>query len=184
MSEQPAPRRYPRSANGLVGSLIVTVVVVLAFIGFRSLFSEDLEVGRTPIDYLPVVALAQDGGFEVAYPTRLPAGWIATDARLVEGDPPWWYLDLLTEEGRYLGLRQEDDSVADLLERYVDADPQKADDLTVEGSVATVWEGYADEGGDLAYAAEVGDETVLVFGSADAEHLEALIRLLTLEPVD
>ena len=49
----------------------------------------------------------------------------------------------------------------------------------VGGSVARHWGGYADPGGDLAYAAEVGDHSVLVYGSAPGDDLRAIVESLT-----
>ena len=51
------------------------------------------------------------------------------------------------------------------------------------GSVASTWETYSDEGGDLAYAAEVGGMTVLVYGSADRDDIEQLVGSLTTRPL-
>ena len=60
------------------------------------------------------------------------------------------------------------------------ADP---DPPAAEGSVAEAWQGFEDDGGDTAYAAEVGDRTVLVYGSASPADLQDLIERLTTEPV-
>jgi hypothetical protein len=53
----------------------------------------------------------------------------------------------------------------------------------VDGSVTRQWEGYADAGGDLAYAAEVADHVVLVYGSAPADDLLTLVESLTTAPL-
>ena len=42
--------------------------------------------------------------------------------------------------------------------------------------MADTWTTWTDEGGDTGYAAEVGDETVLVYGSAPAEDLKRSSR--------
>jgi hypothetical protein len=42
---------------------------------------------------------------------------------------------------------------------------------------------FEDDGGDLAYAAEVGDEVVMVYGSAAEEDLRLVLDRLTTDPV-
>ena len=43
------------------------------------------------------------------------------------------------------------------------------------------WATYSDPGGDHAFAAEVGDDAVLVYGSADEDGLLRLVESLTTE---
>ena len=80
MSESQRPGRYQRSGNGLVGALVITVVAVVAFVGFRALVSDQPDVEPEAVDYLETVGLAQDGDVEPVYPAELPEGWIATRA--------------------------------------------------------------------------------------------------------
>ena len=76
--QQPVGRagRYQRSIAGGVGSLIVLVVVVLAFVAFRAVFRDNDAVDVEPVDYLAVVAPAQEAGIRIVYPPSLPEGWI------------------------------------------------------------------------------------------------------------
>lgn len=175
------PARYPRTANGLIGSMIVTVLLVGGFVLVRSLVSEDLEVKPTAVDYLSAAGLAQESGFDVAYPPQLPNGWMATSVDYTPGSRPAWGVGMLTDVGRFAGLRQEDRSLDDLLATYVDDETIEGEPVTVEGSVAPVWRTFTDEGGDSAFAAEVGDDIVLVYGSADADALRQLLERLTTE---
>ena len=50
--------------------------------------------------------------------------------------------------------------------------------------VATRWEGFGDEGGDTAYAAEVDGQQVLVYGSASPQELSGYVARLTDVPVE
>ena len=93
-------------------------------------------------------------------------------------------MGLLTEAERYIGIRQEDDQLDDLLATYVDEDVQARPDVRVDGSVAERWQVFEDDGGDLAYAAELGDQWVVVYGSADEDDLRLVLERLTTEPVD
>ncbi len=118
------------------------------------------------------------------YPADLPEGWIATRAEVLRDDPPGFDLAMLTDDEQFVGLVWSAEPIDDLLaERVDDEDVEDADPLTVEGSVAQQWDGYADPGGDLAYAAEVGDHSVLVYGSAPEEDLRAVVESLTTAPL-
>ena len=178
------PGRYSRSFGGLIGSMLVLVVGLLAFVGLRSLTSdnEPLEVG--PIDYREVVGQVQDAGGDLVYPTSLPQGWRATNVDFRPGPSPTFELSMLTDDGQYVGLREEDAPLRELLSAYVDESTTSAPGLDIADGVARRWDGYRDAGGDTAYAASVGDREVLVFGSASPDQLEALVGLLTEDPVD
>ena len=156
---RPRPSRYPRTANGLIGSLIVTLLFIGAFVALRELNSKDLEVKPTAVDYLASVGYAQDSGFDPAYPTALPKGWIATSVDFTPGDRPAWGIGMLTDDGKFAGIRQADESLDDLLHTYVDKDPAEGDKVDVTGSVAPSWRTFSDSGGDHAYAAELAGDT-------------------------
>jgi hypothetical protein len=166
-----------------VVAMVVTVVAVVAFILLRSLISADVEIEPENVDYLEKVEQAQGAGVEPVYPPALPEGWQATGAELTPGQPPGFGLTLLTDDEKFVGLRQENDSTDDLLDEYVDDGADEGDPFEVTGSVAPTWETYSDTGGDLAYAAEVGDTIVLVYGSADRADIEALVGSLTTRPL-
>ena len=183
--EQPVGRagRYQRSIAGGVGSLIVLVVVVLAFVGFRALFRDNDAVEVEPVDYLAVVAPAQEAGIRIVYPPSLPEGWTPTSVDFVPGTRPAFGVGMLTDEDLYVGVRQADDELATLLETYVDAHAEKGDVVTVEGAIVPEWQEWSDGGGDHAYSATVGDSEVLVYGSAPTEDLLTIVRSLTDAPV-
>lgn len=184
VSEAGRPGRYHRSTDGLLAALVITVLAVGAFVAFRGLFNPELEVEPERVDYLETVELLQEGGVPVVYPATLPPGWIATNLDVEPGERPAFGLSLQTDEGAFVGVRQEDESAEDLLAFYLDADgvdEEAAYDAS--GSVASTWEGYSDTGGDLGYVAQVGDETVLVYGSAAPEDVQTVVDSLTAEPV-
>ena len=186
------PGRYSRTTSGLLASLVVTVLIVGAFVAFRGLFRDQPEIDRGAIDYLGTVADAQAGGIELVYPSDLPDGWSATSIDFVPGERPAWGIGMLTDDGRYVGLRQEDADVADLIEVYVDEDAEPGDSSSFDSGLSTgPWQTWADAGGDLAYSttltagaeASVG-ETLLVYGSASRSDQEELISLLTTAQID
>jgi len=72
------PGRYQRSSSGMVGALLVTLLVIGAFVAFRACNRTDLVVDPEHVDYLTQVGFAQEAGDQVVYPASLPTGWFAT----------------------------------------------------------------------------------------------------------
>ena len=177
------PSRYKRSFGGLVGSMIVLVILVGAFVVVRGLIRNDPAVHPEPVDYLGTVRLAQAAGLDVVYPAELPGGWQATN---VESGAVW-SISLLTGSDRYVGVRQvlePGTDLDDLVATYVDEEATEGEAVELEGDLSGSWRTFGDADGDTAYAAEVGGEWVLVFGSAPAGDLEELVAELTLAPVE
>jgi hypothetical protein len=163
--------------------LIVLVLAVLAFVAFRAVFRDNEAVEPEAVDYLSVVRPAQQSGFRIVYPPSLPEGWTPTSVDYVPGERPAWGVGMLTDDGKFVGLRQQDADVSALLETYVDKDPVEGDVVAVSGSVVEDWQEWSDAGGDHAYSAPVGDDEVLVYGSAPLDDLLSIVRSLTDEPV-
>jgi hypothetical protein len=163
----------------MTGALIVTVLVVLAFVAWRGLFRGDAEDTPVAVEWQDSVQLAQQADLRVVHPRDLPAGWTATSVDLQAGDDPRWGLGVLTADGDFVGIRQQDASIDDLVEQYVDEKAESGDDASVPSEVADTWQTFTDSGGDHGYATEVGDEAVLVYGSAPVADLETYLGLLT-----
>ena len=185
MSDQPGqrPGRYPRSIAGGVGSLIVLVLVVLAFVVFRGVFRDNDDVEQEPVDYLAAVQGAQQSGVRLVYPPTLPKGWTATSIAYTPGERPAWGIGMLTDDGKFVGVRQEDADVDTLLEEHVDENPVEGDTVTVDSPLASEWQEWSGAGGDHAYAASVGDDEVLVYGTASTTDLLTMVESLTDAPV-
>lgn len=171
--------RYQRSIGGMVGALIITLLAVGAFVGFRALNRDPLEVTRDPVDYLPVVAELQRQGDEPVYPSRLPDGWVATSVDLRQGATPSFGVGMVTDADTFVGVRHGGDTLDGLLATYVDESFVEGEPATVETEVADQWRTFSDDGGDRAYAAEVGGLPLLVYGTADDEDLRTMLGLLT-----
>jgi len=184
VSESERPGRYPRTAKGMLGAMVITVLAVVGFVGFLALFRDEPDIEPEEVDYLEIVGLAQEADLQPVYPAELPEGWIATRAEVSPDEQPDFDLTLLTDDEEFVGVVWSDEDVDDLLaERVDDEDVEDADSLATSGSVAPEWEGYADPGGDLAYAATVRGRTVLVYGSASEEELQSVVALLTTAPL-
>src|SRR5690349_7750632 len=181
MSEQPG--RYQRSASGMVGALVVTLLVIGVFVAFRAFSRTDLNAGPERVDYLAQVRYAQESGADVVYPSGLPSGWYATQVTVTPGSPPGLELSMLTANGQYVGLVQSSEPLAQVLTMYVDPHPQAGRRVTVSGRVASHWQTWTDTGGDTALAAERGHgdarESLLVFGTVSQTDLEKLAGSLT-----
>ena len=181
------PGRYQRSAAGLVASLVVTVIGVLALLYFMGLFRPDFEAKPEAVDYLETVQSVQGAGLRPPYPPSLPEGWIATGVEVSIEKPQLFMLRMLTDDDRFVAVRLEQTSVGALLAAWVDEDTATAAGYTVPASiarpVAREWKGYTDGGGDSAYAAEVAGGKVLVFGSAPAADLRTIVDSLVTTPV-
>lgn len=198
MSEQPGtstsapekPGRYQRSAAGMVGAMLVLLLVVAAYVGFRALTRDDLVVNPERVDYLAVVAATQQSGVDVVYPASLPDGWLPTGAEIVPGDELDWSIRTLTSDGEFAGVTESTRDIDDLIAQHVDEHAEEQDSIAADLAWAPTWRQWTDAGGDTAYAAPVtpglgGSEPswVLVFGSATPEQLQDLLGRLTLDPV-
>lgn len=176
---RPAPGRYERSFSGLVAAMLVLVVVVLGIVGYRALFREELEVDPAAVDYRDAGEAVARAGIPVVVPGALPEGWIATSAEVERGAPPVWRLGVLTDDERFVGLRQGEQDADELLgSTYPDLEATAVDVVRVpQAAVATEWQAW-EVGDDLAWAARVGETTVLVHGSASAAELAAFVASL------
>lgn len=167
--------------GGMVGAMIVTVVVVLAFVVFRAINRDDVELEREPIDYLPVVAALQEAGNDdIAYPPTLPSGWNAVDAKQT---PDGWALDLYTSGNRYLGVRQQDRQLSDMIDEFVDENAEEGKKVEIAGDLGPSWQTFSDNEGDHAVATKVGERYVVVFGSLDLDQLKVFAGSLTTDPL-
>jgi len=173
--------RYQRSFSGMTGALLVTLLVIGGFVAFRALNRDEVDEGPQAVDYLDTVEVVQDEGVAVAYPPTLPSGWRATSVEFEPGKRPAWGVGFLTDEDRFVGIRQEHADLDDLLATYVDEQPSELDEVDLPDAVAPTWRVFEDEGGDTAYAARVGGDWVLVYGSAPRDDVQAMAEALTTE---
>lgn len=173
MSEQPG--RYQRSTAGMIGAMIVALLAVGAFVGFRGLIRTQPDVQVPAVDYQQAREYGQDQvDFPLAAPESLPDGWRATSVRVVP-QPPRWHVGLLTDEDRYVGLEQSRGSVAKMVETYVDQEAVEGEPVQVAGET---WQTWTDEGGDTALTRVEDDVTTLVVGTPGLEVLVDFVESL------
>lgn len=169
----PAARKpaYPRTFPGLIGAMIIVVLGVFAFVAFRGAFRDNEPTPIRAVDWKPWInAARQDGRIQVLAPAALPKGWIARDVSYASGS---LHVAMLTEEKRYVGLEEADQSLKGLVEQYVDKEATPGKAVTIGG---TAWQTWTDAGGDYAVGRVAGTgataTSYLVVGSAP----EAQIR--------
>jgi hypothetical protein len=159
--------------------MIVLVLVVVGIVVFRGAFRSTPEYDPQPIDYRSLVVSIQQAGLTPAYPSELPAGWFVKDATFDTGDRPVLDLAMTTADDHFAGLHEEDEDVDELVDTYVGTDATEGDPVAIDSEVASRWQTFSDPGGDHGYAAEVGGQTVLVYGSAPEAELRTLVESLT-----
>ncbi len=175
--------RYQRSMSGMVGALLVTLAVILAYVVFRAVNREDLDYQPVAVDYRATVeGLQRAGTFRPAYPPKLPEGWIATKATY-DLEAGTWKLDLLTDEDKYLGVRQARLPRELLVQEYVGSDAKEGEKVELASSFAGEWQSFEDPDGDYAVAAEVRKMVLLVVGTGDEDEIEELAASLVTRPV-
>ncbi len=173
-----SPGRYQRSANGMVGAMVVLVVLVGGFVGVQALGRDhDVQPART-VDYRPVADQARAAGTLFVFtPDPLPKGWRATSVSYVPGRAPTWHLGMLTDQGSYVGIEESLATENDMVEKYVDPDAERGDEVRLRG---LTWREWTDSGGDYALVLSTRKQTVLVGGSAGAKDVRALVGRLSL----
>lgn len=191
VSEQ-GSRRYPRTFGGLVGSMVVLVVAVVAFVGFTHWWGDanrdqaDKELGVTKgADWAGTVRTVQsaqgedDVHIQVVYPRSLPPGWYAnTEPSFTPGTHPTWVMNFVKGQTSYVGIELAHGSVRDLVEKNVDGNAREGATATIATDVGSRWSTWTDAGGDHAYATTLHGSTLLLWGPKDAD-LRTFLGLLT-----
>lgn len=187
MSEQGAPR-YPRTFHGLIVSMVVLVIAVVAFWALNNL-THSTPTTDQRVDYLHNVTEIQQAGapLKVIYPRTLPKGWKATSADYTPpagvGTKASWSLGVVTDHDTFVGLRLESAPLTQLVSTYIDKDASTDGPATVETPVGTKWTTFSDRGGDHGYAEELGNYVLLVYGSGDRSDFTTFMKSLTRDPV-
>ena len=183
------PSRYDRNFGGLVAAMIVTVLFVGGYVGFRALTRDQPELDPD-VDYASCVAYLQDADVSVAYPQSLPSQWRANVIHFVRGNPPGWRIGLLTDRDEFVGVVQQPDDADDLVDAVRRREPPSRATTRHRRTawVSTSWQTWSDPGGDHAFSTELSSgplagETLLVYGSASVADQETVLRALTLDPV-
>jgi hypothetical protein len=127
------------------------------------------------------------------HPREIPQGWEVSSVEYAAGPRPTWAVNLLNDEGRFVGVFQSDvDDVAETLDGLGVDNPEPGDESAFTSGLATgMWQTWAGTDGELAYSTTLTegdsatkDETLLVYGPAGRADQEQLISLLTTADLD
>ncbi len=167
------PGRYQRSANGMVGAMVVLVLLVGGFVAVQALGRDhDVDPVRT-VDFEPVAEQARSDRKLYAFtPDPMPDRWRATSVSYVPGRAPRWHLGMLTDAGKYVGIEESLSPEKAVVAEFVDPEAVRGGDVRLRGRTWRVW---TDSGGDYALVLATPERTVLVGGSAGEKAVRGLV---------
>jgi hypothetical protein len=146
-----------------VGALVVSIAVIVGFVGLRGLLREEVAVTVPGVDYRTSLEYArEEADFAVVGPPALPAGWRATSVEFVPR-PARWHLGVLTADEEYVGLEQARRPESSMVAAYIDPDAERGKPVTVEGQT---WRSWSDAGGDTALVRMDGELVTLLVSTA------------------
>ena len=182
--------RYPRTFQGLIVSMVVLVIVLVAYWALNNAFHTTPDtVGATPVDYRGSVhdVQAAHAPLKPIYPSSLPTGWTVTSADYTApnsvGAKPAWALGAVTAHHTFVGLRLEASPLDSLVSTYIDKNAAKDGETTIRTTFGKSWTTFSDRGGDTGYATQVGDYVLLVYGSASKADFTTFMQGLTQAPI-
>jgi hypothetical protein len=165
--------------------MVVLVVVVVAYWALNNVTHDTPDVGGSAVDYRAAVhdVQAADAPLKVVYPASLPAGWKATSAVYTPqsgpGTHPSWRLGVVTSHDTFLGVDLEQAPLTTMVETYIDKDASSDGEKKLHTQLGDTWSTYSDSGGDTGFATELGDDVLLVYGSADQADFTTFMQSLT-----
>lgn len=186
VSEQGGGGRYPRTFHGLIVSMVVLVVVLVAYWALNNAFhsTPDSSAARS-VDYRSAVHDVQSAGASLKpiYPKSLPVGWRVTSADYIAqdglGTKPAWSLGAVTPSDTFVGLRLEATPLASLVSTYIDKNASKDGETTIPTAFGDTWITFSDRGGDTGYATQHGKYVLLVYGSGSKADFTTFMQALT-----
>ena len=189
-SEQPEvpARSYPRTFGALIGSMIfllVLVVPIVLIVQWRGNLEREVSGANETYkaDWADAVRSAQVADLDVIYPRELPSGWYAnTDPSYQGGEEPAWTMSFVKGETSYVGVELSSRSAQSMAQKNVDTQAREGDEVSIKTDVADTWTEWSDADGDTGYSADVGEQTLMVWGPKDGDVRDYLTRLTT-EPL-
>jgi hypothetical protein len=168
-----------RRIRPMMSGIVALAVALVAAIGWYYLGRPDeSQQPVQSVEWKPWVKAGKDDHKLVMFaPRNLPTGWRPTSASYQSGVSPLWHLGMLTGNGKFVGLEEARDTVADLVEKNVDDNATPGAKIEVAG---LSWQTWTDAGGDYAltrtFAGPGGNqENVIVYGSAPESEIRAFL---------
>ncbi|MGN6252042.1 MAG: DUF4245 domain-containing protein [Marmoricola sp.] len=182
MAEPRKPNRYELPVGNMVGAMVVVLLVVGAFVGWRALNRDNSGVAVQAVDYQNWLRAARDDHrLQTLVPHPLPAQWEATSASYRAGVSPHWHLGVLTPDRQYIGIEEGLTPAQEQVSQYVDANAQRGPVVTIDGQA---WRSWTDAGGDHAFVRSFPaprggvKETVVVVGTAPVATIRSYVASL------
>ena len=173
MSEQPG--RYQRSPNALIGSLLVVLLVIIGFVGLRSLGRGNQDVAVPSVDYAAAALQARAQGLVLAAaPEPLPKGWRATSVRYSGRPDPSWHVGILSDEQTYVAIEERRATPDAMAARFLDQDAQQGGAAEIDGVRWQTWT----SGDGFALVRATGRDTLFVGGPAGRQASVELVGRL------
>jgi len=186
VSEQGGGSRYPRTFHGLIVSMVILVVVLVAYWALNNAFHSTPDpVAARSVNFRSAVHDVQSAGapLKPIYPDAVPSGWRVTSADYIPqnglGTKPAWGLGAVTANHTFVGLRLEASPLDSLVSTYIDKNASKDGETTIPTAFGKTWVTYSDRGGDTGYATQLGGYVLLVYGSASKADFTTFMQSLT-----
>ena len=160
------------NAANMARSMLPVVLICVALVAWASFRQSTLDPVREVDPSSSVRVSAERADYELLAPTGLPDAYRPTSARTTaggaeEGDPVTLEIGYLTPEEQFAGFVISDDRRAQPL-RMVLEGAEEEGPVSIGGQT---WTRATTTRGETALTREVGEATVLVFGSAADEEL-------------
>ncbi len=160
------------SMGDVLRSVFVLGAIVLGLWLVGQLVTNTPDEPTRSVDWQTAASGVEDrAGFVPLVPAELPKAWRATSARVVNDS---WQLGVLTGQDKFIGLTQQATEVADLVKDRA-AGSKPAGEVTIGGAK---WQLRTGPGEDTTYARQIGDQAVVVTGSATRAQFEDYIASL------
>ena len=155
-------------------SVLVLGAVVLGLWLFGQLLTQTPDKPTSDADWRTAASgVEQRAGFAPLAPEELPDGWRATRAELIDTR---WQLNLVTQDGEFVGLSQVPGDAKSLRTLIKDRAPDSEPDGTVR-IAGDEWQ-LLTAGEETTLARVVGQEAVVVTGTAPRQQMQDYVASL------
>ncbi len=156
----------------IVRSVLVLGGIVLALWLFGRLFTVTPDEPTASVDWQTAASGVEPrAGYAPLVPPSLPEGWRATTAKLTGTQ---WQLGVVTDDGGYIGLTQASVEPETLLRDRAPGS-KAAGEVELGGRT---WQERTGPEEDTTFVTTVGEQAVVVRGSADRDVLEDYVASL------
>ncbi|HMT32001.1 MAG TPA: DUF4245 domain-containing protein [Dermatophilaceae bacterium] len=184
MTTTPAPPTPPRSrySMGSLANMGRSLFVILVLVGgLIAIVPRVSEVRQPPVDAAAVVGYAvKSSGTPFSFPTPVPDGWVATNARYAASTDsvPTWQAGWTTPDNRYFSLAQAKDATTG----WLTAATNKAEATGSAQIAGRTWKTYVDDRKQSIMSSAADGLTTVVATTGSMEDLAAFVGRLAPAP--